>query len=392
MASPATSAAPASPHPAEASGRSSSSSSSSSTAPAPASSNAPDPSLVPEAILNSPSVDVSASTTFRINAPPTDRAVRIYCDGIYDLFHYGHAKALEQAKKAFPNVHLLVGVCNDRETHKRKGKTVMVDHERYESVRHCKWVDQVIPDAPWIITQAFIDEHQIDYVAHDDIPYAAGDVADVYAFVKAQGRFLPTKRTDGISTSDLITRIVRDYDEYLRRNLNRGVSPQELNIGYFKEKRLRVAQQVMELQTEIKSELAEWKDEWKETVKTWEDKSAGYVKGFVSMFQKGVKLLRIRSPTGSRPTSPSVPQKRRRASDDDGDDGDEGDDMDADEDGHEDRQRGRRHGDQNEEDDEDESPIDPPPALSPPPRNARQQKQQQQPKQQQRPSKRRRQG
>jgi hypothetical protein len=33
-----------------------------------------------------------------------------------------------------------------------------------------RWVDEVIPDAPWVINQEFIDKHDIDYVAHDALP------------------------------------------------------------------------------------------------------------------------------------------------------------------------------------------------------------------------------
>ncbi|KAI9473585.1 MAG: hypothetical protein EXX96DRAFT_578585 [Benjaminiella poitrasii] len=214
---------------------------------------------------------------FHVNEPPTDRPIRIYCDGIYDLFHFGHAKALEQAKKAFPNVYLLVGVCSDAETHKRKGKTVMTDTERYESVRHCKWVDQVIPDAPWIVTQEFLDRYQIDYVAHDAEPYQSTESGDVYAFVKAQGRFLPTQRTSGISTSDLITRIVRDYDAYLRRNLERGVTAKELNISFLKEQEIKTKKSIDDLKNQIKHIVLEH-------LSTWEDQSHDLIKSFAGRF------------------------------------------------------------------------------------------------------------
>ena len=113
-------------------------------------------------------------------------STRVYADGIYDLFHYGHAKSLEQAKKLFPNTHLIVGCCNDELTRKMKGQTVLNQYERYESLRHCKWVDEIIEDAPWVIDENFLKKHKIDYVAHDDVSYSDNDI---YSYVKSIGKF-----------------------------------------------------------------------------------------------------------------------------------------------------------------------------------------------------------
>ncbi|XP_009405407.2 choline-phosphate cytidylyltransferase 2 isoform X1 [Musa acuminata AAA Group] len=218
-----------------------------------------------------------------------DRPVRVYADGIYDLFHFGHARSLEQAKKAFPNTFLLVGCCSDEVTHKYKGKTVMTETERYESLRHCKWVDEVIPNAPWVITKEFLDEHKIDYVAHDSLPYAdaSGAGNDVYEFVKAIGKFKETKRTEGISTSDLIMRIVKDYNQYVMRNLARGYTRKDLGVSYMKEKRLRVNMEFEKLYDKVKQQqekvgkkLGLLHDEWVENADRW-------VAGFLEKFEEG---------------------------------------------------------------------------------------------------------
>ncbi|BCS25639.1 choline-phosphate cytidylyltransferase [Aspergillus puulaauensis] len=188
---------------------------------------------------------------YKTNPPPEDRPVRVYADGVFDLFHVGHMRQLEQAKKAFPDVYLIVGVTGDDETHLRKGLTVLSGAERAESVRHCKWVDEVYPNCPWIVTPDFIDEHQIDYVAHDDLPYGAAEGDDIYAPIKAQGKFLVTQRTEGVSTTGVITRIVRDYDRYISRQFKRGASRQELNVSWLKKNELEIKRHVSELRDSI---------------------------------------------------------------------------------------------------------------------------------------------
>ncbi|KAK7329360.1 hypothetical protein VNO77_23521 [Canavalia gladiata] len=221
--------------------------------------------------------------------------VRVYADGIYDLFHFGHARSLEQAKKLFPNTYLLVGCCNDEITHKYKGKTVMNEKERCESLRHCRWVDEVIPDVPWVITQEFLDKHQIDYVAHDSLPYAdaSGAGKDVYEFVKSVGKFKETQRTEGISTSDIIMRIIKDYNQYVMRNLDRGYTRKDLGVSYVKEKRLRMNMGLKKLQERVKKQQEKVGKKIQTVGKIagmhreWVENADRLVAGFLEMFEEG---------------------------------------------------------------------------------------------------------
>ncbi|KAJ9487599.1 hypothetical protein VN97_g5701 [Penicillium thymicola] len=190
---------------------------------------------------------------YRTNPPPTGRSVRVYADGVFDLFHLGHMRQLEQAKKAFPDTYLIVGVTGDEETHLRKGLTVLSGAERAETLRHCKWVDEVIPCCPWIVTPEFLSEHEIDYVAHDDLPYEAAEGDDIYGSIKEQGKFLVTQRTEGVSTTGIITRVVRDYDQYISRQFKRGASRQELNVSWLKKNELEIKRHVVELRNNIRN-------------------------------------------------------------------------------------------------------------------------------------------
>lgn len=221
--------------------------------------------------------------------PPKDRPIRIYCDGIYDLFHYGHARALQQVKHLFPHVHLIVGVSSDQDTLSHKGRTVMSEAERYESVRHCKWVDEVVEGAPWQVTQDFIAKHRIDFVAHDDTPYPSNDgTDDVYGWLKQADMFIATKRTSAISTSDLITRILRDYDLFVQRNLERGMSPAQLNLSVVKRGEMEMKQLGTRIRKQWRKQESTVKDNWKssaqELVVYLEKMRANFIHDFASLF------------------------------------------------------------------------------------------------------------
>lgn len=71
-----------------------------------------------------------------------------------------------------------------------------------------KWVDEIIPDAPYAITEEFMrklfDEYNIDYIIHGDDPCVLPDGTDAYALAKEAGRYKQIKRTEGVSSTDIV--------------------------------------------------------------------------------------------------------------------------------------------------------------------------------------------
>ena len=82
----------------------------------------------------------------------------------------GSLQVVQEAQKKSPGkeIHIVVGVTADKYLENYKRKPCTSNSERCESVAGCRWVHEVIPDAPLVTTAAFMDEHKLDYVFHGD--------------------------------------------------------------------------------------------------------------------------------------------------------------------------------------------------------------------------------
>ncbi|KAL5017982.1 hypothetical protein ScPMuIL_003704 [Solemya velum] len=134
------------------------------------------------------------------------KQVRVWVDGCFDMVHFGHANAVRQAKQM--GDYLLVGVHSDAEVAKHKGPPVYNEEERYKMVRAIKWVDEVVEDAPYVTTLETLDKYDADFCVHGDDITTTADGQDTYHLVKAAERYKECKRTEGVSTTDLVGRML----------------------------------------------------------------------------------------------------------------------------------------------------------------------------------------
>jgi choline-phosphate cytidylyltransferase len=166
------------------------------------------------------------------------KPIRIYCDGVYDLFHYGHARLFENIKKAHPDCQIIAGICSNQDIIKYKGIPVTTELERREVIKRCKWVDEVISPCPWKATVSYLKENNLDFLAHDN-EYLKPNEPDFFQDIKDAGIFLATPRTNSVSTSEIIARVIKNRDAYIWRNLSMGMSRKEMNVSFLYEQLLK---------------------------------------------------------------------------------------------------------------------------------------------------------
>ena len=133
--------------------------------------------------------------------------VYIYIDGCFDLPHSGHYNAIRQAKNL--GDFLYAGVNSDQDVLETKGPALLNCKERCEIIKHCKFVDKVIPDAPYALRKDFVQSIGCDFWAHGDDPCIDKSGVDVCQYFRDENMFKEFKRTEGVSTTNITAKLLK---------------------------------------------------------------------------------------------------------------------------------------------------------------------------------------
>jgi len=96
--------------------------------------------------------------------------------------------------------------------------------ERLRIARAIKWVDEVYENAPLTTSVETIEKYNCDFCVHgDDLSINAQGI-DTFATVKAAGRYREVKRTAGVSTTDLVGRMLLATKTHFNQSSDNGLA------------------------------------------------------------------------------------------------------------------------------------------------------------------------
>lgn len=174
-------------------------------------------------------IQVSSELKFLWHRQPLERVdeqfsepgtVRILVNGCFDLMHVGHFNVLRQAKhlfyqKGFKKVVLIAGMHCDESITNQKRPPLLSEQERFPVLQATKWVDEYITSLPYTrMTCALADVLRVHWICHgDDLPLIK-DGSDMYSDPIAHGRFQILRRTEGISTTIILDRMLQVAEDF----------------------------------------------------------------------------------------------------------------------------------------------------------------------------------
>jgi cytidyltransferase-like protein len=128
------------------------------------------PVVSPSAGTKTTTAATTTTTTTTPMDPPlhgprgAEKTTTVYMDGVFDLFHIGHLRAIEQCASLGDVV--VIGVTGDADAALYKRPPILSQQQRVTVIAALRCVHRVICPCPLIVTESFIDEHGIDLVVH----------------------------------------------------------------------------------------------------------------------------------------------------------------------------------------------------------------------------------
>ncbi|KAF4677326.1 hypothetical protein FOL47_002254 [Perkinsus chesapeaki] len=157
-----------------------------------------------------PTERLVSSFSARVKAQKPGQKV-VYIDGAFDMFHAGHISTLKKAREL--GDYLIVGVHSDAVVNKMKGGVYpcMNLKERVLSVLGCRYVDDVLADAPFAPTEDLILQLGVSVVVKGterDVGELGLDLnEDPYLIPREMGILTEIQSESTLSVNEILERI-----------------------------------------------------------------------------------------------------------------------------------------------------------------------------------------